>query len=78
MHVRFTGIFRRIVVAEFLHNLRQRVVFPTNQDIPLPGILVHDVFDAGRIVAVAGRVNRQTEVVGDGLDGVEGAFPFSI
>ncbi len=49
-----------------------------DQDVPRPGVSPDGIGDAARVVPVAGRVDGEAEVAGQGRDGVVGPLPRSV
>jgi hypothetical protein len=70
-------INRRILIPKRIDNIRQSIMFPANQNIARSIVAFHSVRDAVRVVAVAVRVDCETEVFRQRLDGLVGAGAFA-
>jgi hypothetical protein len=71
------SISRRILIPQSIDNIRQRIVFPANQDIAGSIVAFHGIRNAVRVVAVAVRVDCEAEIFREGLYGLVGAGAFA-
>jgi len=69
-------ISRRVLVSESVDDVRQGIVLPAYQDISRPIVAFHSISNAVRVIAIAVRVDCESEVLRERLYGLirTGAF----
>ena len=70
-------ITRRILVPKSVDNICQSIMLPANQNITRSVVAFHGVRNAVRVVAVAVRVDCETKIFRERLDGLVGAGAFA-
>ena len=60
-----------VAVTQGSHNVGQRIVLPADQDVSAASVVVHDLSHTVLVVTVAGGVNGDTQIGGQGLDSVQ-------
>jgi hypothetical protein len=71
-------VVRSIVISKRLDDIVERIMLPTNQDVARTPIVLYDFVDAALVVSVARRIDGDTEILSQRVDGVVRSFARSI
>lgn len=73
-----TGIVGRFLCAQYLGKLGKHLVFPADEDVTRPLVLVDNLLDALGVIAAARRIDCQAEILGYRLNRIVRSFSLAV